>query len=548
MPLVKQNGKLRVYNPIYAQVFNRAWVEWALADLRPAFYAEAFREWQEATEAQKEAFLLRGQALIEARNWARGKNLASIDRDFIDASEEFEKRELQNSLKKAIKYIIIGFFLGGIVTTLGIINVFYDRQHSRYQKSISDIEEKLQKNEQLPEVLLDAIKVSENKFLGRFDFSQVQYTLMLQKALNIARETRRIELKEPIQFLKAVDEDKLIIGSPKDGDTKEFLLGILSISNNDKPQWHSLEKGVASVAANTSGTIILGYETGVVKKLDDKDWSLQEIPELRMQEGNLKSVGISEDESTLIVRDSNGNIKILKNGNLLPTISTRTTYNVYSGLAIDTPSIAVSRDGNVIVVAHDKGVISLTYEFKDHYRQNEKSDSQNSDLFSSVAVSSDRMVIAGGTDDGSVWMFNDGKIDTQELTEMRATTPILSILAINNNKGGIVAPLCDGNNCDLKLLTNLGSTDKRKIIDISKKSFTIIALSLGKNKNIIFTSENDINDIDPPKHFIRAWNIESSPDTQDRNQLIKLACERVQYHLTLIKNKKAQEICKRKNQ
>ena len=372
---------------------------------------------------------------------------------------------------------------------------------------------------------------------------------MLQKALNIARETRRIELKESIQFLKAVDEDKLIIGSQKDGDAKEFSLGILSISNNDKPEWHSLGTEVTSVAGNTSGTIIVGYEKGVVKKLDDKDWSLQEIPELRMQEGNLKSVGISENGSTLIVRDSNGNIKILKDGKLLPTISTNTKYDkVDSGLAIDTSSIAVSRDGNVIVVAHDKGVISLTYESKDHYRTNKKSDS--SDPFSSVAVSSEGMVIAGGTgtNNGSVWIFKDGKTDIRDPTGMMATTPILSILAINNNNGGIVAPLCDGNNCDLNLLTNLGEENNRKIIDISKESFFIIALSLGKNKNIIFTSENYIDNKNNDKHFIRAWDIELLPNTKDRNKLIKLACERVQYHPSFINEKTAQEICKWKNQ
>jgi hypothetical protein len=41
--VVKQLGKLRVYNRIYELVFNPSWVEQALADLRP--YAEVLEAW-----------------------------------------------------------------------------------------------------------------------------------------------------------------------------------------------------------------------------------------------------------------------------------------------------------------------------------------------------------------------------------------------------------------------------------------------------------------------------------------------------------------------
>ena len=42
--VVRRGGKLVSYNPIYAAVFNNAWVEGRLADLRPEFYGSAFRE------------------------------------------------------------------------------------------------------------------------------------------------------------------------------------------------------------------------------------------------------------------------------------------------------------------------------------------------------------------------------------------------------------------------------------------------------------------------------------------------------------------------
>ncbi|NCR39710.1 MAG: hypothetical protein GPJ21_07480 [Microcystis aeruginosa W13-11] len=96
--VVKREGRLKVYNPIYAQVFNGQWVARALADLRPGFYGEAFKAWQEAQEEQKESFLLRGQALREAETWAKGKRLSKEDERFLDDSRDCEKRDMERRL------------------------------------------------------------------------------------------------------------------------------------------------------------------------------------------------------------------------------------------------------------------------------------------------------------------------------------------------------------------------------------------------------------------------------------------------------------------
>jgi CHAT domain-containing protein len=93
--VVKREGRLKVYNPIYAQVFNGQWVARALADLRPGFYGEAFKAWQEAQEEQKESFLLRGQALRDAETWAKGKRLSKEDERFLDDSQDVEKRDME---------------------------------------------------------------------------------------------------------------------------------------------------------------------------------------------------------------------------------------------------------------------------------------------------------------------------------------------------------------------------------------------------------------------------------------------------------------------
>ena len=96
--VVKREGRLKVYNPIYAQVFNGQWVARALADLRPGFYGEAFKAWQEAQEEQKESFLLRGQALRDAETWAKGKRLSKEDERFLDDSQDVEKLDMERRL------------------------------------------------------------------------------------------------------------------------------------------------------------------------------------------------------------------------------------------------------------------------------------------------------------------------------------------------------------------------------------------------------------------------------------------------------------------
>jgi PAS domain S-box-containing protein len=107
--VVKQLGNLRVYNRIYAAVFNRNWVDKALADLRP--YAEALAAWL-ASNCQDESHLLRGQTLRDAQKWAVGKSLSTEDYQFLTASQERESREIQEAfqeIQEAAESVPLGF-------------------------------------------------------------------------------------------------------------------------------------------------------------------------------------------------------------------------------------------------------------------------------------------------------------------------------------------------------------------------------------------------------------------------------------------------------
>ncbi|MCT7954839.1 AAA-like domain-containing protein [Laspinema palackyanum] len=92
-----KDGKLIVSNPIYAAIFNPNWVEKCLFDLRP--YAEALEAWL-GSDCQDTSRLLRGKALQDARDWAKGKNLSDRDYQFLAASQESELTEFRKNAEQ----------------------------------------------------------------------------------------------------------------------------------------------------------------------------------------------------------------------------------------------------------------------------------------------------------------------------------------------------------------------------------------------------------------------------------------------------------------
>jgi hypothetical protein len=93
--VVKQQGRLRVFNRIYAEVFNSDWVNKQLQTLRP--YAAPLEAWV-ASGYQDDTRLLQGQALQEAQHWTEGKSLSNQEYRFFAASQALEQQRLQQEL------------------------------------------------------------------------------------------------------------------------------------------------------------------------------------------------------------------------------------------------------------------------------------------------------------------------------------------------------------------------------------------------------------------------------------------------------------------
>ncbi|MEH2125731.1 AAA-like domain-containing protein [Nostoc sp.] len=94
--VIKKQGFLQIKNRIYEEIFNLEWVGKKLAYLRP--YYENFNAWI-ASEEKDKSRLLRGQALIDGQTWANCKSLSNLDYRFLAASEELDRREVQQALE-----------------------------------------------------------------------------------------------------------------------------------------------------------------------------------------------------------------------------------------------------------------------------------------------------------------------------------------------------------------------------------------------------------------------------------------------------------------
>jgi hypothetical protein len=94
----KENGKLKVYNRIYKNVFGNRWVNKTLGDWQP--YAKNMIVWLDSG-CKDESHLLCEQVLETAVAWAEGKSLSDLGYKFLMASLKLENRHLQDNLDSA---------------------------------------------------------------------------------------------------------------------------------------------------------------------------------------------------------------------------------------------------------------------------------------------------------------------------------------------------------------------------------------------------------------------------------------------------------------
>ncbi|PSB32983.1 AAA-like domain-containing protein [Chlorogloea sp. CCALA 695] len=98
--VVKEKNKLRVYNPIYKEIFDNDWIETQLQTFCP--YAENLKAWV-ASEYKDTSRLLRGVTLLDGQKWSKDKSLSDRHTMFLLASQQEEQKLARLEIEAALE-------------------------------------------------------------------------------------------------------------------------------------------------------------------------------------------------------------------------------------------------------------------------------------------------------------------------------------------------------------------------------------------------------------------------------------------------------------
>jgi WD40 repeat protein len=363
--VVKRDGKLRIFNRIYQEVFNEEWCEKELAKLRP--YAVTLNAWV-ASERQDESRLLRGQALQDAQAWAVGKSLGDLDYQYLAASQELEKRDVQKRLeaeaeakqvlsaanRKANRRIKIGSVVLGL-TLLGAVAAGVFAQQSIQQANHALKATRLEQD-------------GTNAFLQFFQARQIESLL---SALQAGRELKNQVNNEQLTKYPAY--------SP--------LFSLLNILANLREQnrLDGHENSVRSISFSPDGQILASASADKTIKLWKRDGTL--IKTLTGHGSGVNSISFSPDGQILASASADKTIKLWKpDGTLIKTLT---------GHSSGVNSVSFSPDGQILTSASDDKTIKLWKPDGTLI----KTLTGHSDGVNSVSFSPDGQILASGSGD-----------------------------------------------------------------------------------------------------------------------------------------------------
>ncbi|GAB4183776.1 MAG: AAA-like domain-containing protein [Coleofasciculaceae cyanobacterium] len=382
--VVKRKGKLRVYNRIYKSVFNVNWVEKELANLRP--YSEAFNAWL-ASDFKDESRLLRGQALQDALAWKAGKSLSDLDHQFLEASQELEKREVQCRLdteqqaslilaeanqtlmeanqtlteaqQKAYRRIRVGSIVLAIaVVTATVVGILAEARVRQANQVLAKTEVVLRSTSSKTlsiehhefESLLKALRAGKKlqdieKPVRAKATWRMQVANTLQQAIYGVKKRDRLEDYSPkVTSVRFSPNGKMIASANQDGTIK-----LWSIEGKELITLTGHSKQVTSVSFSPDGKTIASASNDDTIKL----WSIQgrELMTLTGHGKRVNSISFSPDGKTIASASNDDTIKLWSiDGRELMTLT---------GHGKRVNSISFSPDGKILASASNDDTIKL---------------------------------------------------------------------------------------------------------------------------------------------------------------------------------------------
>ena len=375
--VVKQQSCLKVYNRIYAYIFDQKWVDKALASLRP--YSETFTAWL-ASHCQDESRLLRGQALRDAQAWAADKSLSNLDYQFLTASLELDKREVQTALevekeaswilseanqtliraqRKAQRIINFGFVVLLVILLIaGIVVNSVDAE----VKAINQINELNIKSivifahDQIG-ALVTSLEATNKLFTLKIlpETIKNQTFEQLREVLDQIQEQNRLEGHEDdVSDVSFSPDGKKIASSNTDGTA--------TVWNSNGRLIHTLRghsKRVYSLSFSPDGKMIATASAdGSAKLWDEKGKFLKDLIKLK-HENRVNSVSFSPVDRTIAIGCSDGKVKLVNFDSNKFIISKTINTIKASDDNVEIGDVRFSPDGKKIATASADGTAKL---------------------------------------------------------------------------------------------------------------------------------------------------------------------------------------------
>jgi hypothetical protein len=472
--VVRRDGRLVSYNPIYAAVFNNAWVEGQLADLRPEFYASAFRAWRDAEEGQNQGFLLRGQALEEAEVWARGKRLSEVDEQFLRESREFERFETSQQLaateeanailvaaeRKASNRVKAGSVVLGVMLLLAAVaGVWAMRSVNESNVKVAETQKDAQAKLQNADLKVDS--ANKEAALVRMDSEQEKRS---------AAQTLRDALA------KKKEADEKVESAQRDVEVAKTELANLSKESEEK--------------VSAAQSKIADAEAKVKEAINQRQKANQDV--------EMANIDIKLADVRLTSLDAKASFQEIPNIDVL-------LLAVRAGQKLKELENSVWSSKNTqMIVASNLSVIV--------YGSKELNRIQNSDIVLSVAFSPDGKAIACGSWDNTVKLWS---LDGRELQTFRGHSNGVFSIAFSPDGKTIASGSAD-NTVKLwsldgrEILTFTGHRDRVNSIAFSPDGKTIAS---GSGDNTVKLWSLDGREIQTFKgHSDRVNSVAFSPD------------------------------------
>ncbi|MEG4804941.1 AAA-like domain-containing protein [Microcoleus sp. ARI1-B5] len=421
--IVKDGGKLRVYNPIYASVFNREWIQQELAKLLP--YSESICAWF-ASNRTDTSRLLQGRALAEALTWAADKSLGDRDYQFLSASQELQNQEVQRALelekaasqilaeanlvltkaqqkaKRTVQFSLFGLAAISAISASVVVQAQRVAQKAENQKKQAIITHIEALNSTADISLsydqLGALiaAVSAGQKLRGIEVSpalKTQTVNILHRTLNAVRERNRLPNGHTANFSP---DGKLIVSA---GD--EFHVNLFQPNGKLILSFPGHSQSITELVFSPDSQLIASTSFDKTVKIWRRDGSLQQI--LKGHRDLVWSASFSPDSQLIATASSDKTIKIWGAGGVL--------LHTLKGHTRPVTSVRFSPDGNMLAsTSQDRTVKLWKRSGKTKFRL-EKTLLGHGDEVWGCNFSPDGEMIASASHDWTVKLWNaDGKL------------------------------------------------------------------------------------------------------------------------------------------